>query len=62
MSIVNGVKNCEAITDLLNGIIQDTGRAIDIDNQELLSTGRHHRTAEKTQARLLHGSATSGSP
>lgn len=33
MSLVNGVKNCEAITDLLNGIIQTTGKAIDIDNQ-----------------------------
>lgn len=33
MSLVNGVKNCESITDLLNGIIVDTGKAIDIDNQ-----------------------------
>lgn len=35
MSLVNGVKNCEAITDLLNGIIKDTGKAIDIDNQSI---------------------------
>lgn len=33
MSLVTGIKNCEAITDLLNGIIQDTGRAIDTDNR-----------------------------
>jgi hypothetical protein len=35
MSLVNGVKNCESITDLLNGIIVDTGKAIDIDNQQI---------------------------
>lgn len=35
MNLVNGVKNCEAITDLLNGIIQETGQAIDIDNSRI---------------------------
>jgi len=34
-NIVNGVKNCEMITDLLNGIIKDTKRAIDIDNKQI---------------------------
>jgi oligoendopeptidase F len=32
MSLTNGIKNCEAITDLLNNIITSTGQAIDIDN------------------------------
>ena len=33
MSLTNGIKNCEAIADLLNGIIESTGKAIDIDNK-----------------------------
>lgn len=46
MSLVTGVKNCEAITDLLNGIIQDTGRAIDIDNQVIWSGFLHQREVD----------------
>lgn len=46
MSLVNGVKNCEAITDLLNGIIKDTGRAIDIDNQKIWSGFLHQREVD----------------
>lgn len=33
MSLTAGVKNCEAIADLLNDIIVSTGKPIDIDNQ-----------------------------
>lgn len=46
MSLVNGVKNCEAITDLLNGIIQDTGKAIDIDNQSIWAGFLHQREVD----------------
>jgi oligoendopeptidase F len=46
MSLVNGVKNCEAITDLLNGIIKDTGKAIDIDNQKIWSGFLHQREVD----------------
>ncbi len=46
MSIVDGVKNCEAITDLLNGIIQETGRAIDIDNQQIWRGFLHQREVD----------------
>ena len=47
MSLVNGVKNCEAITDLLNGIITDTGKAIDIDNQMIWKGFLHQREDDK---------------
>jgi hypothetical protein len=46
MSLVNGVKNCEAITDLLNGIILETGKAIDIDNQKIWSGFLHQREVD----------------
>ena len=32
-NLVAGVVNCELIADLLNGIIQDTGQAIQTDNK-----------------------------
>ena len=46
MSLVNGVKNCEAITDLLNGIITNTGKAIDIDNQDIWRGFLHQREVD----------------
>lgn len=46
MSLVNGVKNCEAITDLLNGIITSTGKAIDIDNQMIWKGFLHQREVD----------------
>ncbi len=46
MSLVNGVKNCEAITDLLNGIIKNTGKAIDIDNQDIWKGFLHQREVD----------------
>ena len=42
MSIVNGIKNCEQITDLLNSIIVDTGQAIATDNK-LIWAGLLHQ-------------------
>ena len=46
MNLVNGIKNCEAITDLLNGIIQTTGKAIDIDNQKIWAGFLHQREVD----------------
>lgn len=46
MSLVNGVKNCEAITNLLNGIILETGKAIDIDNQSIWKGFLHQREVD----------------
>ena len=45
-NLVAGVKNCEMITDLLNGIIQDTGKAIDIDNQMIWAGFLHQREVD----------------
>jgi len=45
-NIVNGVKNCEMITDLLNGIIKDTKRAIDLDNKQIWKGFLHQRAVD----------------
>jgi hypothetical protein len=44
--LVAGVRNCEMITDLLNHIIQDTGKAIDIDNQLIWAGFLHQREVD----------------
>ena len=43
MNLVNGIKNCEHITNLLNHIIKDTGTAIAIDNKKIWTGFLHQR-------------------
>ena len=45
-NLVAGVKNCEIIADMLNGIIKDTGKAIDIDNKTIWSGFLHQREVD----------------
>lgn len=45
-NIIQGVKNCEAITDLLNGIIKDTGTAIAIDNADIWKGFLHKKAID----------------
>jgi len=45
-NIIQGVKNCELITDLLNEIIQDTGKAIEIDNSKIWKGFLHQKSVD----------------
>lgn len=45
-NIIQGVKNCEEIADLLNGIIQKTGTGIEIDNQDIWKGFLHKKSTD----------------